>query len=231
MNGITRQLCRWHMLFLLSFFLPIQNSFAIPLIQEVYYDASGSDSPETFTELYGDAGFNLSGWQLIGINGSTGLAYRTVTLINAIIPSDGIFVISTVSANATLSLVSDFSANIDWQNGPDAVQLTDPFGLVIDAIQYGAIPGFNFGEGDSALDTMAGTSLSRRYAGNDTNNNLTDFEVLSTPTPGSVRLPPLSQNLSTDLPTPNSALLMIIALLVISIFKTSSENFPLRTSP
>ncbi len=228
MNEKTRRLCQWYSPILLSLFLPIQNCFALPLIQELYYDHLGSDTPGVFTELYGDPGFSLNGWQLVGINGGTSSTYRTITFLNASIPNDGIFVVSTANANTNLLQESDFSANVDWQNGADAVQLLDPSGLIIDAVQYGSLAGFDFGEGNAAIDTPAGSSLSRRFAAADTDNNLTDFEVLSAPTPGSVRLPSTLFSSATNVPAPNSALLMITALLVISLCRTSPQKLRRR---
>jgi hypothetical protein len=75
---------------------------------------------------------------------------------------------------------------VDWQNGPDAVQLVDASGHVVDAIQYGDAGPFNAGEGDAATDVVAGQSLSRDYLSSDTQNNLTDFYVTDLPTPGTI---------------------------------------------
>jgi hypothetical protein len=58
-----------------------------PIIQEVFYDVSGTDSGEMFTEIFGLARMSLDDWSLVGINGGTGLPYRTLDLIGAIIPS------------------------------------------------------------------------------------------------------------------------------------------------
>ena len=96
-----------------------------PIIQEVFYDASGLDSGEAFTEIFGMAGMPLDGWSLVGINGGTGLPYRTLDLTGATIPGDGLLVIATSSAAPSLTAVRDFTANVDWQNGPDAVQLIE----------------------------------------------------------------------------------------------------------
>ncbi|MCW8887196.1 MAG: hypothetical protein OQK12_18365, partial [Motiliproteus sp.] len=52
-------------------------AIATPVIQEVYYDLPGSDASGVFTEIYADPGLSLNDWQLVGINGSTGLPYRT----------------------------------------------------------------------------------------------------------------------------------------------------------
>lgn len=99
-----------------------------PIIHEVFYDAVGSDTGQVFTEIYGEAGMSLSGWSLVGINGSSGSPYRTIDLTGAVIPADSILVIAQSSATPLLAGFRDFVANVDWQNGPDAVQFLDPWG-------------------------------------------------------------------------------------------------------
>ena len=92
-----------------------------PIIHEVFYDAVGSDTGQVFTEIYGETGMSLSGWSLVGINGSGGSPYRTIDLTGAVIPADSLLVIAQSSATPLLAGLRDFVANVDWQNGPDAV--------------------------------------------------------------------------------------------------------------
>ncbi len=195
---------------------------ALPVIQELYYDQTGSDGSDVFTELYGDPGFDFAGWQLWGLNGSNGSRYRTIDLTGAIIPADGILLITTDRRSDSLALLSDFTAAIDWQNGPDAVQLVDDAGRVADAIQYGTTAGFNVGEGAAATDVADGFSLSRRSAGLDTDDNANDFLELQTPTPGAVTfaaaalLPPAITPLlpaATAIPISSTGLLLLLGLL------------------
>ena len=155
---------------------------AAVVIQEVLYDGPGTDPDDAFTELFGTPGTDLSGWSLAGINGADGMTYRTVDLTGQTIPDDGIFVIVTSSASPELALVSDLVANVDWQNGPDAVQLLNGTN-VVDALQYGDAGIYNAGEGNFAVDVTGGMSLSRDLFGTDSNNNAVDFSA-SDPTPG-----------------------------------------------
>ena len=159
---------------------PVQ---AAPIIQEVLYDAAGPDAPDAFTEILGLAGMSLDGWSLVGINGGTGLAYRTIDLTGAVIPNDGLLVIATTSANASLAVSRDVTANVDWQNGPDAVQLIDPFAVVVDALQYGDAGINDAGFGLPAPDGAAGSSLSRDLFGTNTGDNFADF-IVGMPSPG-----------------------------------------------
>jgi len=78
----------------------------------------------------------------------------------------------------------DFTANVDWQNGPDAVQLRDPADAIVDALQYGDAGEFNAGEGLPASSASAGRSLSRDRLSSDSNDNAADFSPLDPPTPG-----------------------------------------------
>ena len=78
------------------------------------------------------------------------------------------------------------SLNFDFQNGPDSIVLRDAAGVVLDALGYGVFDvGEVFaGEGAAAPDAPAGSSLARRFANVDTDDNLADFVVLAPPTPG-----------------------------------------------
>ncbi|MGH9325023.1 MAG: hypothetical protein ACRD3V_34720 [Vicinamibacteria bacterium] len=165
-----------------------EPGFPIPIlrIHEVFYDAEGSDSAHVFTELSGAPGTSLDGFRLLGIDGGSGLLYRSLDLTGASIPADGLLVIATTRAIGELLSVRDFIADVDWQNGPDAVQLWNPFGAIVDAIQYGDAGSFHLGEGSFAPDTQAGFSLSRDLSSGDTGDNLADFAVLA-PTPGTGR--------------------------------------------
>ncbi|MBI2504544.1 MAG: hypothetical protein HYW07_15085 [Candidatus Latescibacteria bacterium] len=168
---------------LLSVLSPGQP-LAHPIIQEVLYDGPGTDADDVFTEIAGPPGDSLDGWTLIGINGGDGAIYRTVNLTGAVIPVDGVLVIATSVAVGDLLAQRDFVGEVDWQNGPDAVQLRDPQGNIVDALQYGDAGIFNAGEGAPAATVPAGQSLSRDSAGTDTDNNSADFAPLDPPTPG-----------------------------------------------
>jgi hypothetical protein len=160
---------------------------ALPLLNEIFYDAVGPDTPAVFTEILGEPGMPLDGWSLVGVNGSDGEVYRQIDLTGAIVPEDGLLLIATARATLELALELDFIANVDWQNGPDGVQLWSPAGLLVDALQYGDAGPRNAGEGAPALDASPGLSLTRRD-GVDSNDNAADF-VMTAPTPGREGLP------------------------------------------
>ena len=186
---------------------PPSRADAAPIIHEVFYDATGSDSGLVFTELFGETGSGLDGWTLVGINGGTGLSYRTVDLTGAVFPSDGLLVIAQSTATGTLAAERDLIGNIDWQNGPDAVQLLDPMSALVDALQYGDAGPNNAGFGLPALDASAGSSLSRDLLGTNTGDNFIDFTVTA-PSPGigPTTTPP------TSVPEPSTVVLLSIGL-------------------
>jgi len=185
---------------------------AAPIIYEVFYDAAGSDSGQIFTELFGEAGVGLDGWTLVGINGGTGLAYRTVDLTGAVFPLDGLLVIAQGTASSALATERDVVGNVDWQNGPDAVQLLDPMSVVVDALQFADAGTNNAGFGMPALDSSAGSSLSRDLFGTNTGNNFVDFSVTA-PTPGigPTTTPP------TSVPEPSTGVLLGMGLCAAAI--------------
>ena len=155
-------------------------------IHEVLYDGVGTDADDAFTEIVGAPGSILDGWRLVGINGGNGEIYRDLDLTGAVIPADSILVIATSNAAGTVLEERDFTANVDWQNGPDTVQLRDSTDTVIDALQYGDAGEFNSGEGVPANTVPAGRSLSRDRSSSDSDDNATDFSPLNPPTPGSL---------------------------------------------
>jgi hypothetical protein len=164
------------------------------VLNEILYDAAGSDTDgNEFIELYGTPDSDLDGYQVILVNGSDGGILDTITLPkNSRTKSDGLFLIADSQTNQSTQtnvLGTDRIDNFDPQNGPDAVQLLDDQGRLLDALSYGdgavatAHNGLNTGEGSPAADVGSGHSLSR-VNGIDTDDNATDFMDLDIPTPG-----------------------------------------------
>ena len=158
---------------------------ASPLISEVFYDAVGSDNGLSFVELSGDPGASLDGLLLVGVNGANGSLGPSVAL-SGVFGADGLFVVADDAGDGTTSVAgADWIVNFDFQNGPDSILLQDAQST-LDAVGYGDFdPGEVFaGEGAPALDPPAGSSLARWFANLDTDDNASDFGVLSAPTPG-----------------------------------------------
>ena len=163
-----------------------QFAAALPLISEVFYDATGSDDGKGFIELFGTPGSSLDGFFVEGVNGSNGAVTASLAL-SGVIDADGLFVLADrLSDGTTLVAAADLVLNFDFQNGPDSVRLLAPDGSVVDALGYGVFdPGEVFaGEGSPAPDASAGSSLARLFADQDTDDNAIDFAIAA-PTPGS----------------------------------------------
>ena len=153
------------------------------IINEIFYDAVGADN-DVFVELHGEPGTSLTGYRLEGIGGDTGSVYRTITLTGTI-PANGYFLIATSNGAADLKAKAQQIANVDFQNGPDAVYLRDGGGAMVDAIAYAddwdaILP--NLGEGLPSFQAEAGQSLNRSDFV-DTNDNYSDFRS-DDPSPG-----------------------------------------------
>jgi hypothetical protein len=150
------------------------------------YDAAGTDNGQVFVELYGTPGTVLAGLSLEGVNGTDGSVYLTLPL-SGVIPGDGVFVVADDAGDGS-SLVgnADLVVDMDFQNGPDSIVLRDAAGI-LDALGYGDFTtGVFAGEGEAAPDAPAGSSLARFDPLSDSDDNLSDFVMLDTPTPGSV---------------------------------------------
>jgi hypothetical protein len=88
-----------------------------PLISEVFYDAVGSDTGQSFVELYGAPGTDLAGFAVEGINGSNGAVTDSVAL-SGLIPADGIFVLASDQGDGTTLVENaDLIGLFDFQNG------------------------------------------------------------------------------------------------------------------
>ena len=158
---------------------------ALPLLSEVFYDAAGSDNGLGFVELYGTPGTSLAGFTIEGVNGAGGAVTHTLTLVG-VIPEDGIFLLADDAGDGSSSVAgADLVLDFDFQNGPDGIVLREN-AAVVDAVGYGVFgPSEVFaGEGAPAPDVPAGSSLARRFANVDTDDNAADWVALATPTPG-----------------------------------------------
>jgi hypothetical protein len=200
----TRMKTLWGLSPLISLLSAVQAG-ALPVISEVFYDAVGSDNGLVFIEVYGGAGTNLDGLRIEGINGSGGGV--TVSLaLSGVIPGDGIFVLADDAGGGVSSVPgADQLLDFDFQNGPDSILLRDG-DAVLDALGYGVFDAGEVfaGERVPSPDPPAGSSLARRFADIDTDDNAADFTVLEVPTPGTA---PLS-----GIPEPSSGLLLALGL-------------------
>ncbi|GAB3818179.1 hypothetical protein GCM10028895_15120 [Pontibacter rugosus] len=101
-------------------FLPLQD---VVFINEIHYDNEGTDTAEG-VEVAGNAGADLSGWQLVAYNGNGGAAYATVNLSGSI-------------PNQDYGYGAVFFPINGLQNGaPDGIALVNPDGEVVQFLSY-----------------------------------------------------------------------------------------------
>lgn len=99
-------------------------SASIIFINEIHYDNAGTDQNEFF-EIMGEAGLDLSGWQVELYNGSNGATYGNAINLSGVI-SD---------TNNGFGFASFSPSNI--QNGaPDGLALIDNLGVVRQFLSY-----------------------------------------------------------------------------------------------
>jgi hypothetical protein len=176
------------------------------VLSEVFNDAVGADNGFVFVEIHGEAGTHLDGLTVEGINGS-GAGVTVSLALSGAIPGDGLYVLADDAGGGVTSVSgADQLLDFDFQNGPDSILLRDG-DTVLDALGYGVFDAGEVfaGEGSPAPDPPAGSSLARRFADIDSDDNAADFVVLDLPTPGSA---PLS-----GIPEPSSGLLLTLGLL------------------
>ncbi|AKD05112.1 T9SS type A sorting domain-containing protein [Pontibacter korlensis] len=101
-------------------FLPLQD---VVFINEIHYDNDGTDANEG-VEVAGNAGADLSGWQLVAYNGNGGGVYATINM-SGIIP------------NQDNGYGAIFFPVNGLQNGaPDGLALVNPDGEVVEFLSY-----------------------------------------------------------------------------------------------
>jgi hypothetical protein len=149
------------------------------IINEIFYDSTISSDGGTFTEILGPPAMALDGYTLVGVNGNDGLDYATLALTGMVIPADGRLVISKDNTVANYDYIS---TTVDWQNGPDEVQIRQGT-TVIDGICYGYAALLSCEGATNGPDVAAGNSISRCPDGRDTNDNFEDTAE-AVPTPG-----------------------------------------------
>lgn len=168
------------------------------VISEVIYDVTGADTNgDLFIELAGEKNTEISGYKVNFVNGSDGKIYDDFRIPDdAFIPDDGVYLVAdaiTGSPGATNVPGADFVVNFDPQNGPDAIQLVDDQGALVDALGYGnpivafAENGLASYETSPAADVSSDMSLARVDTF-DTDDNSLDFIQKEEPSPGVVEL-------------------------------------------
>ena len=153
-----------------------------PRLNEVLYDAAGDDTGREYVELLntGDAVASLAGLRVESGDGSAPGRWTlrwTGGARDSIAPGAR-FVIG----GAVVVPAPDRVATLDLQNGPDAVRLVWPDGLV-ETLGWGAIEHAEYACGSPAPDVPSGRSLARFDEVGPALDNASDFREAE-PSPG-----------------------------------------------
>jgi hypothetical protein len=113
-----------NLVLLLAFFISSNSIASIIFINEIHYDNTGTDQNEFF-ELMGEAGIDLSGWQVELYNGSNGGTYGNIIQLSGVL----------LDSNNGFGFAAFYPSYI--QNGaPDGLALIDSDGLVRQFLSY-----------------------------------------------------------------------------------------------
>ena len=153
------------------------------VINEVYGGGgnSGATISNDFVELYNptDADIDVTGWVLDQQSAKGGSG--TPTTLSGTVPAKGYFLIKGAAGNNTDNPLenADFESTFNFGGKAAIAVLHDASGNQVDLVGWGGAKNF---EGAPAKGTSNSTSVQRKEAGVDTDNNAADFEVTA-PTP------------------------------------------------
>lgn len=183
---------------------------ARPLLAEILYDAAGDDTGREFVELFNPTDRD---WPLAGVRIETGdgaapgrWSTRWTGGSADTLRARGRFVVG----GAALAPPPQSIAELELQNGPDAVRLSWPDGAR-EVVGYGALAHPEYACGNPAPDAPSGLALARVPDDADRGANALDFRA-AMPTPGRANLPgrdvalaPASLVLDPEQPAPGEA--------------------------
>jgi hypothetical protein len=158
-----------------------------PIIGEIFYDAAGDDTGFEFVEIFNPLAtpYPLAGVRLEAGDGA-GAGRWTLRWVGG--------ALDTLRGHARLVIggahvvpAPEAVANLELQNGPDAVRLVWPDGAT-EVVGYGAHTLPEYSCGAAAVDVPAGFSLARIPDDSDRGSNAQDFSA-ATPSPGAANRP------------------------------------------
>ena len=92
---------------------------------EIHYDNLGTDAGEAI-EVFGPAGTDLTGWQIVLYDGNGGVSYNTTTLSGTI----------PATCGTSGVVVTNYPVNGIQNGSPDGMALVDASGTVVEFISY-----------------------------------------------------------------------------------------------
>ncbi|MCG7278982.1 ExeM/NucH family extracellular endonuclease [Corynebacterium imitans] len=166
----------------------VPTAYAAPdgsnvVINEVYGGGgnSGATISNDFVELYNptDADIDITGWVLDQQSASGNSGNKAA--LSGTVPAGGYFLIKGAAGNNKDNPLenADFESTFNFGGKEASAVLHDASGNQVDLVGWG---GAKNSEGAPAKGTSNSTSVQRKEAGVDTDNNAADFEVAA-PTP------------------------------------------------
>lgn len=170
------------------------------LINEVLIDATGVDDRLEFVELKGVPGANLEGFTVRSATPNGTLVGLDHTFAAGVrVPLNGFLVVGDNTGGGSLVANVDIETGMGLDNTGGGIQLLRPDNTLGDALGYGALAVLaDLTDGlalvevaltDSATPLAVDSSLARDATSTDTNDNDADFQLDSSPTPGTANDP------------------------------------------
>ncbi|MCB9655076.1 MAG: lamin tail domain-containing protein [Deltaproteobacteria bacterium] len=213
------------------------------VINEVLYDfasfSGGNDRGHEFIELLGAPGAPLGNVSLAFVEGNDppGKVKRTLKITGTRMPMTGVYVVADNDGSGHTGVgFANQIASLDLENGGRAGESGDAIQVLrsnpndaetptlLDAFGYGPLPqglvdatyGLNTYYGSPVPDLVTeyySANWARDAVGTNTRNNLRDFHLDPSPTPGAVNLPSETTITAID---PDNAVATVTATVVIS---------------
>ena len=179
-----------------AFFLHLVLFSQNIVINEVFYDPTGSDGGYEWIELYnaGDEAINMFGWKIQKAGAEFESAYLFELLAPTIHPGEYLLIGEEFVPDA------DITADLGFQNGgssTDGIRLVSSDDFYTDTILYDEPNSNNLPDDIStpgnffAPDVSSGHSLARKHNGIDSNNCTEDWFECENPTPGEANFYPI----------------------------------------
>ncbi|WP_408911429.1 ExeM/NucH family extracellular endonuclease [Corynebacterium gottingense] len=168
------------------------------VINEVYGGGgnSGSTVSNDFVELYNptDKNIDITGW-VLDQQSASGNSGNKATLSGSV-PAGGYFLIKGAAGKDTSHPLenADYESNFNFGGKSASAVLTDASGNQVDLVGWGGAKNF---EGKAAEGTSNSTSIQRKEAGVDTDDNAADFAA-ATPSPQGSGSDPVVPSEPTD---------------------------------
>lgn len=207
----TDKTCRTYRLWCAAILLgsalapPVSAQGPTLLLNEVFYDATGTDTGFEWVELFnpGAEAVELSGWRIerAGSRFETAFTFPA----GATIAAGGYLVIGESSVQE-----ADLVGSLAFQNGggaTDGIRLVDAAGTAVDVLLYDTPNTNNLADESGnpgaafAPDAASGNGLARIPNGADTNASAADWQEVASLTPGAENVLPTP----TPTPTPRPA--------------------------